>query len=509
MPNHPPVVLIVLDGWGYRDSPQYNAIAAAHTPQWQQWWRTCPHQLLSASGESVGLPQGQMGNSEVGHMHIGAGRLVLQDLTYINHSIETGEFFENPVLLSLLNTTQHNQRAIHIMGLLSPGGVHSHQAHLFAFLELCARQQFDRVYLHLFLDGRDAAPKQALDNLQQLESVLQRFPVAKIASITGRYWAMDRDKRWERLEPVYILLTTGQSDRHFNTAAEAIRAYYAENLTDEFIPPTALSAMTPIASGDALFYFNFRADRAKQLTEAFLDPNFKAFPRAVVPQLSQFVTMTRYADHLPTHVVFPAQDLVDTLGEVLAQHGLRQLRIAETEKYAHVTFFLNGGIERPFNGEDRILIPSPKVKTYDRQPEMSAPELSTAIIKAIQSKQYDVIIANFANADMVGHTGDFKATVVAIEAIDRGLQAIGKAIQQAQGHLLITADHGNAECMFDDSSQQPHTAHTCEKVPLLYIGDPNRRFKEGSASLRDIAPTLLLLLGITPPPAMTGHILWA
>lgn len=502
------VVLIILDGWGYREDPTYNAIAAAQTPQWQAWWQTCPHVLLSASGTAVGLPVGQMGNSEVGHMHIGAGRQILQDLTYINQMIETGEFAKNPRLVNMIKEAKHAQKAIHIMGLFSPGGVHSHQNHLFAFLKLCAQKNYSHVYLHLFLDGRDAPPKQIKENLRALQAVLHDYPVATVCSLSGRYWGMDRDQRWSRVEPLYTLLTTAQSPHHFATAEAAIDAYYAQGLSDEFFPPTLIGAAQPITDGDAVFFFNFRADRAKQLTEAFLNPDFQGFQRLACPQLAHFVSMTQYDEHLPTEPAFPPRRLRHTLGEVLAEHGLRQLRIAETEKYAHVTFFFNGGENHKFKLEERRLIPSPKVGTYDLQPEMSAPQLTAALVEAIHSQAYDVIICNFANADMVGHSGNFKATIAAIEAIDTALHQIGAALKKTHGHLLITADHGNAECLFDEHTQQAHTAHTCEPVPLLYVGDPRRQFRAGPASLIDIAPTLLALLDIPPPKDMTGHILW-
>ncbi|PJD90580.1 MAG: phosphoglycerate mutase (2,3-diphosphoglycerate-independent) [Legionella sp.] len=502
------VVLVILDGWGYRENSSHNAIAAAHIPQWDHWWQTCPHLLLEASGTHVGLPDGQMGNSEVGHMHIGAGRQILQDFTYINQAIDTGHFAHNPMLLNMIHDAKHSKKSIHVMGLFSPGGVHSHQNHLFAFLELCAQQQYEQVYLHLFLDGRDTPPKQVKENLCLLQAILQQHPIAKICSLSGRYWAMDRDKRWLRVEPVYTLLTTGNCDHHFETAEEAIEAYYAQNIHDEFFPPTRIGPAIPIVDGDAVFYFNFRADRAKQLTQAFVDPNFNEFQRQTIPNLAHFVSMTVYDAALPTESVFPQRLLQHTLGETIADHGLRQLRIAETEKYAHVTFFFNGGAHQKFAQEDRVLIPSPKVATYDLQPEMSAPQLTAALVDAIQSQQYDVIICNYANADMVGHSGDFKATVKAIEAIDHALQTIGTALKEVNGHLLITADHGNAECLFDEQTHQPHTAHTCEPVPLLYVGDPQRQFREGPASLVDIAPTLLALLHIQPPKEMTGHTLW-
>lgn len=503
------VVLIVLDGWGYRDNPDQNAIAAAHTPQWSAWWQHCPHILLDASGAAVGLPLGQMGNSEVGHMHIGAGRHVLQDLTFINQTIQTGEFSKNSVLLKMIQQAKTTQKAIHVMGLLSPGGVHSHQDHLFAFLKLCADQQFDQIHIHLFLDGRDTPPRQIKENLQALEEILQRYPVGSIASLSGRYWAMDRDQRWARIEPVYQVLTTGHSPHHFNTANEAIETYYAQELSDEFFPPTQIGKPAPIADGDSVFYFNFRADRAKQLTQAFLQPHFAEFERQTMPQLASFVSMTQYDPQLQSQSVFPPRQIKQTLGEVLEQHGLHQLRIAETEKYAHVTFFFNGGDNRIFKHEERLLIPSPKVVTYDLQPEMSISALSAALVDAITSQRFDVIICNFANADMVGHSGNFKATVAAVEAIDQALQEIGRAINIVNGHLLITADHGNAEFMFDEHTQQAHTAHTCSPVPLLYVGNSERRFRLEPGTLIDIAPTLLSLLNIQPPAEMTGQTLWA
>lgn len=508
MTNKNTVVLIVLDGWGYSENPEHNAIAAAVKPQWNHWWQTCPHVLLNASGTTIGLPEGQMGNSEVGHMHIGAGRSILQDLTFINQTIETGEFAKNPVLLDMIQKAKNTQTAIHVMGLFSPGGVHSHQNHLFAFLKLCAEHQFTQVNIHLFLDGRDAPPRQVKEYLLDLQNILQQYPVGVIRSLSGRYWAMDRDQRWSRVEPVYQLLTEAHSPNYFSTAEEAIEAYYAQGLSDEFFPPTRIGSPAPIAEGDTVFYFNFRADRAKQLTAAFLSDNFQGFKRQTVPHLAQFVSMTQYDEHLPTIPAFPVRQVQYTLGEVIASHGLHQLRIAETEKYAHVTFFFNGGEERKFALEDRILIPSPQVATYDLQPEMSAPQLADALVAAIQSQHYDVIICNFANADMVGHSGNFSATVAAIEAIDSALQKIGSAIQTMQGHLLITADHGNAECLFDVQTQQSHTAHTCSLVPLVYVGDSQRQFIQTEGSLIDIAPTVLALLDIQPPPEMTGHSLW-
>ena len=501
-----PLVLMILDGFGYSGDTTHNAIAQARTPQWDAWWDTAPHTLLCASGETVGLPKAQMGNSEVGHMHIGAGRMIMQDLTRINHAIASGEFDIQTVFLDLFKQLNKTKKNLHVMGLLSDGGVHSHEEHLFTFLKLCAKHHFKSVVLHVFLDGRDTSPQSALESLKRLQSVLNKTNVATLQSITGRYYALDRDNRWERIEPVYRLLTEGEQNAHVTTAEKAIRAYYAEDIFDEFIPPTQLGQALPIQDGDAVFFFNFRADRARQLTQAFLEPDFKGFSRKTCPKLTCFISMTRYAEHLNTTPVFPPFCLKHTLGEVLSEHGLRQLRIAETEKYAHVTFFLNGGSELAFLGEERMLIPSPKVATYDMQPEMSAKALTEAIIHAIHHNTHDVIICNYANADMVGHTGNFKACVQAVESLDCAMHAIGNAIKAAHGQLLITADHGNAESMFDSETGLPHTAHTHNLVPLLYVGDDDWQFAPNiHGSLADIAPTILRLLKINTPPGMSGH----
>lgn len=501
-----PLVLMILDGWGYREETSHNAIAAAHTPQWDNWWQTRPHMLLEASGAPVGLPDGQMGNSEVGHMHIGAGRVIQQELTHINAAIKNGEYAKNSVFIETIEELKRDGHALHILGLLSPGGVHSHENHLFALLALCAEHQFSNVYLHLFLDGRDTPPKSALLSLEKLRKHLATYPIATICSVTGRYFAMDRDKRWQRIEPVYRLLTEAHSEHHFNTAEEAVRAFYQQNIHDEFIPPSRIGQGAAIEDGDSVLFFNFRADRARQLTQALIADDFDSFPRLQKPQIKHFISMTHYADYLPTRCAFPPMALHNILGEVLSRHGLKQLRIGETEKYAHVTFFLNGGSERVFAHEKRILIPSPSVATYDLQPEMSAQKLTEALVGAIQSRDYDVIICNYANADMVGHTGNFAATIRAIECLDKAMHDIWQALQKVGGQLLITADHGNAESMFDDKTHQAHTAHTNQPVPLLYIGG-NWHFDQITGSLIDVAPTLLTLLGIRPPKEMTGKIL--
>lgn len=502
-----PFVLIVLDGWGYNTKTEHNAIYSAKTPHWDEWWQSRPHILLNTSGKSVGLPHGQMGNSEVGHMHIGAGRIIPQDYTRINQAIETGAFDQNKVFNQCIDDLIKSNKALHLMGLLSEGGVHSHEQHLFAFLNLCAKKKFDKVYLHLFLDGRDTPPQNALPSIKGLEEALKPLPGAKIASLSGRYYAMDRDKRWERIQPVYDLLTQAKAPQQYPDAESAIEAYYQQGIYDEFIPPTAINQAPAMSDGDALFFFNFRADRARQLSAAFVDDAFEGFERQKRPQLSAFISMTRYSKNLPTTIAFPPLELNNTLGEILSKKGLSQLRIAETEKYAHVTFFLNGGSEQVFPNEDRILIPSPRIATYDLKPEMSAPELTTTLVNAINGRAFDVIICNFANADMVGHSGKFEAAVKAIECLDDCMNQIWEAVDLLGGQVLITADHGNAEMMYDDKTQQPHTAHTCDPVPLLYLGPAKWHFTQDTGNLTDVAPTILHLLNIQPPDEMTGKIL--
>jgi len=508
MSNSPPFVFMVLDGWGYSEDSDHNAIAKAKTPQWDAWWRTQPHMLLNASGQPVGLPDEQMGNSEVGHMHLGAGRVIPQDFTRINHAIADGSFESNSVFKNMFNSLEQTHKTLHVFGLLSPGGVHSHEKHLFAFLQLCAKQNLKHIALHLFLDGRDTPPQSAQASITRLNHHIQDHSNIRIHSICGRYYALDRDTRWNRVAPVYQLLTEGQADAHFVCAEDAIQAFYEQGIHDEFIPPTQIADAKPMQDGDAVFFFNFRADRARELTQAFLldTDQFDGFSRKTRPKLSHFISMTQYAENLKTTPVFPPSQIKQTLGEILSQHHLRQLRVAETEKYAHVTFFFNGGLEQPFPSEDRVLVPSPSdVATYDLKPEMSAPAITKIITQAIQNKTHDVIICNYANADMVGHTGNFQATIKAIEALDTAMHAIGKALKHVGGQLLITADHGNAESMFNNTTGQPHTAHTSGPVPLLYVGEPGLQFTRTEGSLTDVAPTVLALLGITPPKAMTGH----
>lgn len=506
MAKNGPLVLMILDGWGYSEYQQHNAIAQAHTPQWDEWWHNRQHILMDTSGLSVGLPHLQMGNSEVGHMHIGAGRVIQQDFTRINESIKNNQLMQNSKLLQLAQDLNQSYKALHIMGLLSPGGVHSHEEHLFALLAFCQQQNLHKVYLHLFLDGRDTPPQSALPSIERLNQAIKTYSVGRISTISGRYYAMDRDKRWERIALAYTLLTEGVSEHHYSDATRAIKAFYQHNLSDEFIPPTLIGNPQPIEDGDAVLFFNFRADRARQMTSAFIQPNFNDFTKKRAPKLSYFLSMTQYDETLPTTAIYPPISMNNTLGEVLAQHGLRQLRIAETEKYAHVTFFFNGGKEQLFANEKRILIPSPKVATYDLQPEMSAPELTDTLVKAITNQEYDVIICNYANADMVGHSGNFNATIKAIECLDRCMQKVWQALAPLNGTLLITADHGNAEVMFDDKTQQAHTAHTSYPVPFLYVGE-GWHFVQQHGSLVDIAPTILALLSIYPPAEMSGRIL--
>lgn len=502
MPDRRPLVLVILDGWGYREENEYNAIAQANTPQWDSWWDSCPHILLEASGKSVGLPDMQMGNSEVGHMHIGAGRVIQQDLTRINDSISSGEFTSNPVLQNVIDDIKTHQKTLHIMGLLSSGGVHSHEDHLLALIKKCSSENVSNLCLHLFLDGRDTPPQSALDSIK----MLNQYPEVKICSITGRYYSMDRDQRWERIQPAYELLTENKKNRTFSCAEEAINYFYSNNITDEFIPPTQIGDSQIINDGDAIIFFNFRADRARQLTKAFIDDSFTYFKRNFRPKLSHFISMAEYSEDLATEVLFPPTKLKNTLGEVISNNGMTQLRVAETEKYAHVTFFLNGGDESIFKNETRNLVPSPAVKTYDLQPEMSADKVSDIIVNSLLTKSADVIICNFANADMVGHTGNISACIQAIEALDKSLAKIFNSIKKVHGQLLITADHGNAELMFDRDSHQAHTAHTTRPVPLLYVGG-GWQFTQKTGSLIDIAPTVLALLGINQPSEMTGNIL--
>jgi 2,3-bisphosphoglycerate-independent phosphoglycerate mutase len=504
MNKHHPTVLIILDGWGYSENPVHNAIHAANKPNWDALWKNYPHTLIAGSGHAVGLPQDQMGNSEVGHLTMGAGRTVYQEFTRIDHAIENGEFFHNPVLLSALKKAKETNKAVHILGLLSPGGVHSHQGQIHAMTTLAAEHGPDNFYVHAFLDGRDTPPKSAVNYLQNLETHLKKIGHGKIASLCGRYYAMDRDKRWERIECAYELLTEGKAEHHGDNAIQALEAAYARGETDEFVKPITVNGFSPIQDGDVVIFMNYRADRARELTRAFIEKDFSAFKRNVIVKLSDFVSLTQYAADIKTSVAFSPQSLANVLGEYIAQQQLKQLRIAETEKYAHVTFFFNGGVEAPFPGEDRVLIPSAKIATYDLKPQMSAFEITEKLVDAIESKKYGLIVCNFANPDMVGHTGHFDATVHAIETIDTCLGKIIDTLRKVGGEAIITADHGNAECMYDEETRQPHTAHTSEPVPFIYIGRP-AKISHAEGTLADIAPTLLYLMDLPNPREMTGN----
>lgn len=504
-PPYQPVVLIILDGWGYREDSQHNAITAARTPHWDSLWQSQPHTLLAGSGDAVGLPQDQMGNSEVGHLTMGAGRTVYQEFTRIDKAIAEGEFFHNPVFVAAMQRAKANNKAVHILGLLSPGGVHSHERHIHAILDLATQQELSEIYVHAFLDGRDTPPQSAMASLQALEQHMQRVGRGHIASLIGRYYAMDRDKRWERIQRAYDLLTQGKADYQAATAAAGLQAAYERGETDEFVHATMIgNEQHFIRDGDVVIFMNYRADRARELTRALTEENFTGFPRAVFPRLDSFVSLTQYAADIHTEIAFRPQVLPNVLGEYVAKQGISQLRLAETEKYAHVTFFFNGGVEAPFANEERMLIPSQKVATYDLTPAMSAPEITENLVKAIEQQKYGLIICNFANSDMVGHTGDFVATVAAIEVIDHCLGQIIAALKTVQGEAIITADHGNAECMYDEQIKQPHTAHTSEPVPFVYVGQRAVTITHQHGTLADVAPTLLYLLGLPKPIEMTG-----
>jgi 2,3-bisphosphoglycerate-independent phosphoglycerate mutase len=500
-------LLVVLDGWGYNPSPEANAIAAARTPVWDSLWSTAPHTLISGSGRDVGLPAGQMGNSEVGHMSLGAGRVVYQDLTRIHHAIETGEFATNPALCAALDRAAAGG-ALHVMGLLSPGGVHSHEDHIFALVDLAAKRGVERLYLHAFLDGRDTPPRSASASLEAAQARLRAAGVGHVASIVGRYYAMDRDKRWDRTERAYNLLQRGEAPFHADSALDALAAAYHRGESDEFVQPTAIHSADTLPvrmeDGDVVIFMNFRADRARQITRAFVQDAFDGFQRRSRAKLADFVMLTRYADDIEASCAFTNETPVNTFGEHLARLGKTQLRIAETEKYAHVTFFFSGGREEPFPGEERILVPSPKVATYDLEPEMSAVEVTDRLVEAIRSRRFDAIVCNFANGDMVGHTGVFAAAIRAVETLDACLGRIVEAVRETGAHCLITADHGNVERMTDPATGQAHTAHTCEPVPLVYVGPETLALADGGV-LSDVAPTLLTVMGLPIPAEMTGH----
>jgi len=506
-PSASPLVLMILDGWGYREDAPDNAISQATTPCWDQLQQLGSLTSIDTSGESVGLPQGQMGNSEVGHMNIGAGRIVFQDFTRISNAVEDGSLASNPALIKGMEASRKHGSTLHIMGLLSPGGVHSHEDHFLAVVRMAAAQGADKIRVHAFLDGRDTPPRSAAASIQKMQACLDDLHNndlhnAAFASLCGRYYAMDRDQRWDRVEKAWRMLVSGEAMFKSSDAETALQSAYGRDESDEFVSPTVIGAFTGIRDDDAVIFINFRADRAREISRAFIQPGFDDF-ELHRPKLSAFVSMTRYLDGLPAEVAFPPVKLKGLLGEHLSDKGLSQLRIAETEKYAHVTFFFNGGEEAPFPGEQRLLVPSPDVATYDLQPEMSIEKLSAELDKAIRGGEFDVIICNVANPDMVGHTGSMTAAIAAVEAVDRCLGVILDAIRSVNGELLVTADHGNVEQMTDHKSGQRHTAHTTNPVPFLYYGREATALAGGA--LRDIAPTMLYLLGITPPAEMKGH----
>lgn len=503
-------VLLILDGWGHREDADDNPLTLAELPNWRRLWAGAPRTLIHTEGRHVGLPDGQMGNSEVGHMNLGAGRIVYQELTRIDAAIESGEFFANPVLLRACDaaiTAITAGGTLHVIGLLSPGGVHSHQRHLFAMLELARRRGVPRVAVHALLDGRDMPPRSAEPSLAALQHHCDALGNARIASIGGRYYAMDRDGRWERVHRAWDAIVETRADYRAMDAHAALLAAYARGESDEFVAPTVLEGALPVADGDSVVFMNFRADRARQLTAAFVASDFNGFI-ARRPALSRFVSLTQYDARLPADVAFASDDLRHSIGEVVSGLGLRQLRIAETEKYAHVTFFFSGGREAPFAGEDRVLVPSPKVATYDLAPEMSCPEVTARLSAAIRQGDYALVVCNLANADMVGHTGNMAAAIRAVETIDAALGEIEAAVHAAGAVLLITADHGNIEQLHDAVSGQAHTAHTVGPVPLVCVGVADVELRGGGA-LRDVAPTLLQLLGLPQPPEMTGRSLFA
>ncbi|HIX65529.1 MAG TPA: 2,3-bisphosphoglycerate-independent phosphoglycerate mutase [Candidatus Anaerotruncus excrementipullorum] len=498
-----PLALIILDGFGYNPQTYGNAIVAAETPTLDRLLATCPHTLIGASGLDVGLPQGQMGNSEVGHTNIGAGRVVYQELTRITKSIQEGDFFQNPALTGAMEHCQKTGGALHLMGLCSDGGVHSHITHLYGLLELAKRWGLRRVYVHCFMDGRDVPPTSGRDYLAAVEAKMNELGIGRIATVIGRYYAMDRDNRWERVVRAYDAIVNGEGIYN-PSAVDAAEKSYGGEVTDEFIEPCVCLKDAGVQDGDSIIFYNFRPDRARELTRAFVDPAFTGFERKGGQKQVYYVCMTQYDATMPhVQVAFAPEALTNTLGEYVSKLGMTQLRIAETEKYAHVTFFFNGGVEAPYPGEDRVLIPSPKVATYDLQPQMSAYEVTEEVVRRVESGKYDLIVLNYANCDMVGHTGVFEAAKKAVEAVDTCLGRTLEAILKMGGRALVTADHGNADQMFEPDGS-PFTAHTTNPVPLIAVGCGEIKLREGGR-LADLAPTLLELWGLPQPPEMTGH----
>ncbi len=502
-----PTVLMILDGYGLNKNCEHNAVCEGKTPVMDQLMSQCPYVEGQASGLAVGLPEGQMGNSEVGHLNMGAGRIVYQELTRITKAIEDGDFFENPELLAAVENVKKNDSSLHMFGLLSDGGVHSHITHLFGLLELAKRQGLKKVYVHCFLDGRDTPPASGKGYIEELQKKMDELGVGEIGVVSGRYYAMDRDNRWDRVELAYKALTKGEGVKGTD-AAEAVQASYDDGKTDEFVLPTVIEKdgkpVATIQDNDSVIFFNFRPDRAREITRAFCDPEFKGFEREKKLNLT-YVCFTDYDETIPGKLVaFKKEEIKNTFGEYLAAHNMTQARIAETEKYAHVTFFFNGGVEEPNPGEDRILVKSPKVATYDLQPEMSAPQVCDKLVEAIKSGKYDVIIINFANPDMVGHTGVESAAIKAIETVDACVGRAVDAIKEVDGQMFICADHGNAEQLVDYETGEPFTAHTTNPVPFILVNaDPSYTLREGG-KLADIVPTLIELMGMEQPKEMTG-----
>ena len=503
-----PTVLLILDGYGLSEKKEHNAIALADTPVMDRLMKECPFVRGNASGLAVGLPDGQMGSSEVGHLNLGAGRVVYQDLMKITSEIEDGDFFENEALLKAVNNAKENGTSLHLFGLLSDGGVHSHNSHLYALLDLAKRHGLENVYVHCFLDGRDTAPNSGKEFVQELSDEMDRIGCGRIATVAGRYYAMDRDNNWDRIEKAYRALTLGEGVTA-ESAAEAVTQSYEKGETDEFVQPTVVmkdgAPTATVDDGDSVIFFNFRPDRAREITRAFCCDEFDGFDRGPRKKVT-YVCFTDYDETIPNkEVAFRKDAIINTFGEWIAANGMKQARIAETEKYAHVTFFFNGGVENPNKGEDRFLIPSPKVATYDLKPEMSVPEVCDTVVEKIRSGEYDVIIANFANSDMVGHTGVEEAAIKAVECIDKCIGKVVEAVEQADGQLLICADHGNAEMMADEKTGEPWTAHTTNPVPFILVNyDPDYTLREGGC-LADIAPTLIEMMGMEKPKEMTGE----
>lgn len=499
-------MLMILDGFGINEQTEGNTVKLANIPHLNEILKQNPNTIIHTSGLDVGLPEGQMGNSEVGHTNIGAGRIVYQDLAKITKSIEDGDFFSTPEFVNAIENCKKNNSDLHIMGLLSDGGVHSHIRHLYGLLELAKRKDFENVYVHCFLDGRDTPPASAENYINELEKKMQEKGVGKIATMSGRFFAMDRDKRWERVEKAYNAIVKGEGEK-YTSATTAIEESYQKEVFDEFVKPTVITnkngePIATIKNNDSVIFYNFRPDRAREITRSLVDKDFDGFKTEDLNLY--FVCMTPYDETMPNvEVAFRKEEIKNTFGEYISKKGLKQLRIAETEKYAHVTFFFNGGEEKQYEGEDRILVPSPKVETYDLKPEMSAIEVTDKVIEAIKSEKYDAIILNYANPDMVGHTGNIDAAIKALETIDVCVDRVVNAINEVNGVLLITADHGNSEQMIDYKTGEPHTAHTTNPVPLAVVGIGNRKIKEGR--LADLAPTMLDLMGLEKPEEMTGE----